>query len=77
MKQFLPVEALPSEYEGGKAGPVEKLNDENVKVMEEFREWLQYDEIIGRVDESLRVGKCQAKDDLFGMDGSFKKLDID
>lgn len=76
MREFVPIEALPNQY-GGKAGPIEKLVAKNIKLLEEFREWFQYDELIGRVNESLRIEKFQDAESLFGVDGSFKKLDID
>ncbi|XP_014487848.1 PREDICTED: uncharacterized protein LOC106751462 [Dinoponera quadriceps] len=75
-KKFFPVEALPNEM-GGKAGPTKDLIDEHIKLLEEFRPWFLQDERIGRVNESLRVGKFKMADDLAGMDGSFKKLEID
>ncbi|EZA49213.1 alpha-tocopherol transfer protein-like isoform X1 [Ooceraea biroi] len=76
LMECLPIEALPNEY-GGKAGPIQEIVDEHIKLLEEFRDWFQYDERVGRVNESLRVGKCHMTDGLFGMDGSFKKLEID
>lgn len=75
-RKFFPVKALPNEV-GGQAGPIQDLVDKHVKILEEFRAWFQHDEKIGRVNESLRVGKFQGGNDLFGMDGSFKKLEID
>jgi len=76
VKEFLSIEALPNES-GGKAGPVAKIAAEHIKLLEEFREWFLYDETVGRVNESLRVGKFHSADSLFGTDGSFKKLEID
>lgn len=75
MKDHLPIEALPNEY-GGKAGTVKELVAEHIKILEEFREWFKIDED-KRVDESLRVGKFEDGNDLFGVEGSFKKLEID
>ncbi|KAL6256812.1 hypothetical protein P5V15_011752 [Pogonomyrmex californicus] len=76
VKEFLPIEALPNEY-GGKAGSVNEISAKHIKLLEEYRDWFQYDEVTGRVNESLRVGECQSIDNLFGVDGSFKKLEID
>lgn len=76
MAKYLPIESLPNES-GGKAGPLAEIAVEHIKILEEFREYFQYDEINGRVNESLRIGKFQNADSLFGMDGSFKKLEID
>ncbi|XP_011647507.1 uncharacterized protein LOC105433757 [Pogonomyrmex barbatus] len=76
VKEFLPIEALPNEY-GGKAGSVNEIAAKHIKLLEEYRDWFQYDEVAGRVNESLRVGECQSIDNLFGVDGSFKKLEID
>lgn len=76
VQEFLPIEALPNEY-GGKAGSIEEIVTKHIKLLEEFREWFQYDELVGRVNESLRVEKCQNTESLFGVDGSFKRLEID
>lgn len=76
VQKFLSIDSLPNEY-GGKAGSTEELVAKNIKLLEEFREWFLYDERIGRVNESLRVEKFQNMESLFGVDGSFKKLEID
>jgi len=76
VKKYLPIDALPNEY-GGKAGTIEEIAAKHIKLLEEFRDWLQYDEAVGRVNESLRVGKCENAETLFGVDGSFKKLELD
>ncbi|EFN70141.1 Alpha-tocopherol transfer protein-like [Camponotus floridanus] len=76
MQEFVPIEALPNQY-GGKARSIEEIAAKNIKLLEEFREWFQYDECVGRVNESLRTEKLQDAESLFGVDGSFKKLDID
>lgn len=76
VKKYLPIEALPNES-GGKAGPIAEIAAKHIKLLEEFREWFQYDETIGRANESLRIGKFHNADSLFGVDGSFKKLEID
>ncbi|XP_071561102.1 alpha-tocopherol transfer protein-like [Temnothorax nylanderi] len=76
VKKYLPIEALPNEY-GGKAGPIEEIAAKHIQLLEEFRDYFQYDEANGRVNESLRVGKCESAENLFGVDGSFKKLELD
>ncbi|XP_029161318.1 uncharacterized protein LOC114933052 [Nylanderia fulva] len=76
VQKFLSIDILPNEY-GGKAGSIEELIAKHIKLLEEFRAWFQYEEHIGRVNESLRVEKFQNADSLFGVDGSFKKLELD
>ncbi|XP_020280810.1 uncharacterized protein LOC109853287 [Pseudomyrmex gracilis] len=75
VKNYLPIEGLPNEY-GGKAGTVNELVAKHIKLLEEFREWFKVDED-KRVNESLRVEKFEGGNDLFGVEGSFKKLEID
>ncbi|XP_032686059.1 alpha-tocopherol transfer protein-like [Odontomachus brunneus] len=74
--EYFPIEALPNEF-GGKAGTMRELMDVQFKKMENFREWYLEDEKYKRVNESLRIGKSKTSNDLFGIDGSFKKLDFD
>ncbi|XP_011874171.1 PREDICTED: alpha-tocopherol transfer protein-like [Vollenhovia emeryi] len=76
VKKYVPIESLPNEY-GGTAGPIKELTARYIKVLEEFRDWFQYDETHMRINESLRVGKCENAENLFGADGCFKKLELD
>ncbi|RLU19744.1 hypothetical protein DMN91_008301 [Ooceraea biroi] len=75
-KKYFPIDALPNEF-GGKAGPVKELMEEQIKKLENFCGWFVEDEKINRVNESLRIGKNETSNTLFGMDGTFRKLDID
>ncbi|XP_032686006.1 uncharacterized protein LOC116851075 [Odontomachus brunneus] len=76
VNEYLPIEALPDEF-GGKAGTIRELTNAQLKKLENFHEWFLEDEKYKRVDESLRIGKSKTSSDLFGVDGSFKKLDFD
>ena len=67
---------LPNEA-GGKAGPLEKFCVDRMRVLKEHQDWFYKDEIHGRVNESLRSEKSKYASDIFGNEGSFKKLDID
>lgn len=46
------------------------------KKVEEYRDWFIEDAQYG-VDESKRPGKPKSADELFGVEGSFRKLNID
>lgn len=74
--KFLPVDILPNEA-GGKAGPLMQLHEKSVKMLEDNRDWFLQEEQTRRVNESLRAGKGKTATDLFGVEGTFKKLDID
>ncbi|XP_014219023.1 alpha-tocopherol transfer protein-like [Copidosoma floridanum] len=76
LDKFIPIEFLPNEL-GGKAGPLMDLHRAQVKRIEEHRDWFVEEESQARVDESKRPGKGKNATDLFGVEGSFKKLDID
>ncbi|XP_076670789.1 uncharacterized protein LOC143370057 [Andrena cerasifolii] len=76
LAKFIPVDALPNEA-GGKAGPLLELHKKSVKLLEENRDWFLEEERTKRVNESLRPGKGKSATDLFGVEGSFKKLEID
>ncbi|XP_012282781.1 alpha-tocopherol transfer protein-like isoform X1 [Orussus abietinus] len=76
LTKYIPLEALPNE-QGGKAGPLAELNAAQVKILEDHRAWFLDEEVSARVNESLRPGKAKNATDLFGVEGSFKKLEID
>uniref|UniRef100_A0A0K8TNI0 Putative phosphatidylinositol transfer protein sec14 n=1 Tax=Tabanus bromius TaxID=304241 RepID=A0A0K8TNI0_TABBR len=73
--KHVPKKLLPSEY-GGEAGPIQDIIDywEN-KVMS-YRDYFLEEEEYG-VNEKLRPGKPRNAEDLFGVDGTFRKLNID
>lgn len=62
---------------GGKAGPLMDFHKAQLKKLEHYRDWFLEEEDTCRVDESKRMGKGKSATDLFGVEGSFKKLDID
>jgi len=73
----VPLEAFPCDITlGGKSRPLKEQYEEQLKKLEDHREWFLKDEATNRVNESLRIGKSKTMD-LFGVEGSFKKLDID
>lgn len=74
--KFIPIEILPNEL-GGKAGPLMELHNAQIKKLESFRDWFLDEETRAKIDESKRPGKGKTATDLFGVEGSFKKLDID
>ncbi|KAL0129297.1 hypothetical protein PUN28_004180 [Cardiocondyla obscurior] len=74
--EYIPINLLPNE-EGGKAGSIQELSDMQVKTLEEYREWFLLDETTRRVNEALRIEQKTLPNTLFGIEGSFKKLDID
>jgi hypothetical protein len=76
LEKFVPLEVLPNEA-GGQAGPIQELNNKEVKELEDHAAWFKEEEATKRVDESLRPGKAKTATDLFGVEGSFKKLEID
>ncbi|XP_015513350.1 uncharacterized protein LOC107219599 [Neodiprion lecontei] len=71
----IPTDVLPNEH-GGKAGPLKNLWADELRKVEEHRAWF-LEEDKRKVNENLRPGKAKNATDLFGVEGSFKKLDID
>lgn len=76
LEKFIPLDVLPNES-GGKAGPLMELHGIHLKKLEDNRDWFLEEERTKRVNESLRPGKGKTATDLFGVEGSFKKLEID
>ncbi|XP_061392147.1 clavesin-1-like [Musca vetustissima] len=73
--QGLPPKYFPQDY-GGENGRLEELCADFNKKWDEYREYFQDNIHYGTV-ESLRTGKPIDFDGLFGMGGSFRKLDVD
>ncbi|XP_046980642.1 uncharacterized protein LOC124545744 [Schistocerca americana] len=69
-------EWMPSEYGGKEKTFAELTDDMRQLVLKEGSSYVA-EEAKWRVDESKRQGKLKTKVDLFGADGSFKKLSID
>lgn len=76
LEKLIPVDALPNEI-GGKSGNIKDLVNEQTKLLDDNREYFLMDEAKNKSNESLRIGKPKSASDLFGVDGSFKKLEID
>ncbi|KAJ3652343.1 hypothetical protein Zmor_018318 [Zophobas morio] len=72
---YVPKGLLPEEF-GGTAGKLEKHMDEVLVAAYEYNSWLKGQEDV-KADETKRMGRSVNQDNLFGMDGSFKKLVID
>ncbi|XP_021924883.1 alpha-tocopherol transfer protein-like [Zootermopsis nevadensis] len=72
----VPQRLLPQEY-GGEAGSLAALTEEWKKKVEARRGWLMEGEMY-RSDEKKRVGgRPKTQEDLFGLDGSFRQLNVD
>ncbi|KAG5315731.1 TTPAL protein, partial [Acromyrmex insinuator] len=76
LENFMSLEILPNEA-GGQAGPVMELHNKELKKLADHVAWFQDDEANHRINESLRPDKTKIATDLFGIEGSFKKLEID
>uniref|UniRef100_A0A1I8N2B0 CRAL-TRIO domain-containing protein n=1 Tax=Musca domestica TaxID=7370 RepID=A0A1I8N2B0_MUSDO len=71
----IPVRYLPKEY-GGENGSVEEIIAEWDKKLDQYRDYFKRSAEWG-TDEKLRPGKAIDFESLFGIDGSFRKLDVD
>jgi hypothetical protein len=61
---------------GGDAGTVQVLREANLKMVLAHRDYFIEDEQYG-VDEKKRTGKPKSQETLFGVDGTFRQLQID
>uniref|UniRef100_A0A336M2W0 CSON010940 protein n=1 Tax=Culicoides sonorensis TaxID=179676 RepID=A0A336M2W0_CULSO len=73
----IPKAILPRDYEGGQEKSISELNDAHYDFLLNHREYFLEEAKIRRVNERLRLGKPSSELNLFGMEGNFKKLDID
>ncbi|CAH0603264.1 unnamed protein product [Chrysodeixis includens] len=75
MHALIPKNTFPVEY-GGDAGELQELIEYWKAKVESYREFfLQQDDV--RSDETKRLGTPKTSGLLFGVEGSFRKLDVD
>ncbi|KAJ0173234.1 hypothetical protein K1T71_011410 [Dendrolimus kikuchii] len=72
---YIPKEILPTDF-GGEGESMESLHNAWKLKLEEYTSWFKGQEQL-KANESLRPGKPTNYDELFGIDGSFRQLDID
>ncbi len=68
-------DVLPEEY-GGTNGKVQEHIDNTVAMLESRKAWLK-EQSNFKSDESKRPGQPKTFNDIFGMEGSFRKLAVD
>ncbi|XP_018400044.1 PREDICTED: alpha-tocopherol transfer protein-like [Cyphomyrmex costatus] len=76
---YINKDVLPNEW-GGKAGTFKELNDAWQEKIEKNREWFLRDEKLSRTNENARLLKLKSSClvmDIEGIQGSFRKLNID
>lgn len=71
----MPQKYFPQEY-GGQNGQLDKISSEFNTKWDEYREYFQNNANYGTI-EALRPGNPIDFDDMFGLGGSFRKLDVD
>ncbi|KAK9884163.1 hypothetical protein WA026_005114 [Henosepilachna vigintioctopunctata] len=76
LSKVVPLEFISSDFGGGYK-PIDVLHDEMKILLRENENFLIYQEK-QVIDESKRVGKSKnSSSDLYGVEGSFKKLELD
>ncbi|XP_063223568.1 alpha-tocopherol transfer protein-like [Bacillus rossius redtenbacheri] len=75
LHEFYPAKLFPAEF-GGTAPGAQQLSDMWTQKLLDERDWFLSEEK-KMSDESKRLGKILDSGELFGMDGSFRKLSID
>ncbi|XP_059608032.1 uncharacterized protein LOC132255878 [Phlebotomus argentipes] len=70
----IPKRLLPSEY-GGEAGPIQKIIDDLEKDLIGARDFFREEDNFG-TNEKRRIGRPKNAETLFGVEGSFRKLQV-
>ena len=75
---YMSKDILPNEW-GGRAGTFDELNDAWRKKIEKNRDWFLREEKLSRSNECARLPECKSRVlmELEGLQGSFRKLNID
>lgn len=71
----VPLKYFPKEY-GGENGSIEEMAAAGEEILMRYRNYLVEEKLYG-TDEKLRPGKPIDFDAIFGVDGSFRKLEVD
>lgn len=71
----VPKRILPKEY-GGEDSTVEELTKYWLEKVNSYRDWFLADQEY-KSDESKRIGTPKTSDNVFGLEGSFRKLNVD
>ncbi|TMW50308.1 hypothetical protein DOY81_004585 [Sarcophaga bullata] len=71
----IPLKYLPKDY-GGENGSFAEINVEWEKKVDKYRDYFKRNAEFG-TDEKLRPGQAIDFDSLFGIEGSFRKLNVD
>ncbi|GAB0088704.1 alpha-tocopherol transfer protein-like [Sergentomyia squamirostris] len=74
--RIIPQEMFPKEF-GGQCKSMTELQQDMKDILIKNRDFLLKEEGTRFVQENLRPGKPKTANDLFGIEGNFKKLDID
>ncbi|XP_073813187.1 retinol-binding protein pinta-like [Musca autumnalis] len=74
LKERIPFKYLPMDY-GGENGSIADICDDYTKIWDKYRDFFKESSKYG-VDEHLRPAKAMS-DDMFGIGGSFRKIDVD
>jgi hypothetical protein len=73
--KYVPKEIMPKDY-GGENPSLATLHEENTKNLLENMDLFKWIDTL-KVDENKRPGKPKTTGDIFGLDGTFKKLEVD
>lgn len=74
--EYVPKRILPQEY-GGEAGPIDKITEEWKRKVEARRDWLVESEKYISDEKKRPGGRPKTEEDLFGLEGSFRQLNVD
>lgn len=77
LTKYVPLECLPNDYEGGKLKSAQELTRDDYAFILKNRNYFLEEPKHRRVNEKLRPEKMKSNMDIFGLEGTFKKLDID
>ncbi|KAF5293982.1 hypothetical protein FQR65_LT10953 [Abscondita terminalis] len=72
---YFPLTVLPAEY-GGTAGPIADMCEKSRMLVNSYRQWFLED-VQYRCIEEKRPTSSKRRFDLFSIDGSFRKLEVD